>query len=36
MSKDNRWTTYDAKQLEDLHALAEDYKKFLTIAKTER
>ena len=36
MSKDNRWTTYDKKQLKDLNKLAEDYKKFLTAAKTER
>ena len=36
MSKDNRWTTYDKKQLKDLNKLADDYKKFLTAAKTER
>ena len=36
MSKENRWTTYDKKQLKDLNKLAEDYKKFLTAAKTER
>ena len=36
MSKENRWTTYDKKQLKDLNKLAEDYKSFLTAAKTER
>ena len=36
MSKDNRWTTYTKKQLKELNTLAEDYKAFLTAAKTER
>lgn len=36
MSKDNRWTTYTEEQLKDLNSLAEDYKQFLTAAKTER
>ncbi len=36
MSKDNRWTTYDEKQLADLNALAEDYKMFMGAVKTER
>ena len=36
MGKDNRWTTYTKKQLKEVHQLAEDYKQFLTAAKTER
>ena len=36
MSKDNRWTKYTEQDLQELNALAEDYKKFLTESKTER
>ena len=36
MRKENRWTTYNQKQLTDLNALAEDYRRFLDAAKTER
>ena len=36
MRKENRWTVYDEKQLQDLNALAEEYKSFLDSAKTER
>ncbi len=36
MSKDNRWTTYDEKQLNELNTLADNYKKFMTAVKTER
>ncbi len=36
MGKTNRWTTYDEKQLADLNALAQDYKKFMGNVKTER
>ncbi len=36
MEKTNRWTSYDEKQIADLNVLAEDYKKFMTDAKTER
>ena len=36
MSKENRWTTYSAKQRKELNSLAEDYKTFMTEAKTER
>ncbi len=36
MGKDNRWTTYTKKQMKELNRLAEDYKQFLTAAKTER
>ena len=36
MSKENRWTTYDEKQLKDLNTLADDYKSFISTVKTER
>ena len=36
MRKENRWTTYDKKQITDLNALADDYRRFLDAAKTER
>ncbi len=36
MSKDNRWTAYNKKQMKELRDLAEDYKNFLNAAKTER
>lgn len=36
MGKDNRWTTYNEEQLCELHALAEDYKGFMSTVKTER
>lgn len=36
MRKENRWTTYNKEQLQDLNALAEDYKSFLSTVKTER
>jgi len=36
MGKENRWKTYSEKQLEELTALSEDYKSFLSAGKTER
>ncbi len=36
MRNENRWTSYNEKQLSELVALAEDYKGFMTRVKTER
>ncbi len=36
MERKNAWTTYEGKDLEELTALAEDYKEFLSNGKTER
>ena len=36
MERKNAWNTYDEKQLERLEKVAEEYKRFLSEAKTER
>ena len=36
MSEKNAWETYDEKELENVFALAEDYKKFISENKSER
>ena len=36
MNRENQWKSYTDSQLKELMALAEDYKKFMTSAKTER
>lgn len=36
MERKNVWASYDAKALKELEALSEDYKKYLSQAKTER
>lgn len=36
MGKDNRWKTYDEGQLQEVEALAADYKSFMNAVKTER
>ena len=34
MGKDNRWKTYDEGQLQEVEALAADYKSFMNVVKT--
>ena len=36
MKRTNVWTKYNAKQLKELEAFADNYKEFLNNAKTER
>lgn len=36
MGKENRWKVYDETKLAELDALAEDYKRFMNVVKTER